>query len=81
MVTDVSVIDTRIVTRCPSPGVVFVIVIGGLAQVGMIEVQPPRLLVMIGRFMHVRRTGNEAERQVGDTTAEGEDPAHPPESS
>lgn len=52
------------------------LVIGGLAQVGVIEVQAAHLPVMIGRLMHVRRSGHETEHQIGGTTAESEDPTH-----
>ncbi len=80
MVTDVSGVETRIAVFGRSVLVVaLLLVIGGVAQVGVIEVQTPRLLVMIGRFMHVRCAGHEAEPQIDGTTAQREDPAHPSE--
>ena len=50
MVTDVSGLESHIVVFGSSVTEV-VIVIDGAAQVGVIEVQTPRIRVMIGRFM------------------------------
>lgn len=82
MVPDVSGVDAHIAVFGRSGLVVARgLVIGGLAQVGVIEVQAAHVLVMIGRLMHVRRSGHEAEHKIGGTTAESEDPTHPAESN
>ncbi len=57
------------------------VVIRGVAQVGVVEVQAARCVVMIGRLMHVRRSGHETEEQIGGATADGEKSTHPTELS
>ena len=58
-----------------------VVIVIGRAQVRVIEVQTPRLRVVIGRFMQVGRAGHEAEHEIEGTTAQREDSAHPPKSN
>jgi hypothetical protein len=73
MVPDVSGVDANLaVLGIYGLVVTRRLVIGGLARVGVIEVQAARFLVMIGRLVHVRRSGHEAEQQINDTTAESE---------
>ena len=48
-------------------------------QVGMIEMQLSRLLVMVGRTMHVCRIGHEAESQHEKATRNGKRPTHRPD--
>ncbi len=49
---------------------------GGFVQVHVIEVQAARVYVMVGRFMHVQRSGHEAERQTKRTTGQCKDLTH-----
>ena len=82
MVPDVSGVDahTAVLGR-DGLGAASGLMIGGLAQMGMIEVQAARFLVVIGRLMHVCRSGYEAEHQIDGTTAESEESTHPSESN
>jgi len=76
MVPDVSGVDANLAVLG-----MYGLVIGGLARVGVVEVQAARFLVMIDRLMHVRRSDHEAEQQINGTTAESEELTHPAESN
>ena len=52
-----------------------------LALVGVVKVQAAHLLVVVGRFVHVRGAGHQPERHIDDTTAQDEEPTHPAEFS
>lgn len=47
------------------------------SQVGVVEMQAPHLLVVVGCLVDVRSSGHHAAREIGETTAENEKPAHP----
>jgi hypothetical protein len=51
-------------------------VIGRVADVGVVEVKPSHLLVMVRRSMHVRGPGDESERQDQGTAKDRERFAH-----
>lgn len=51
----------------------------GLVSMIVIEMQPSRFLVMIGRFVHMGHPGHDAERQVKCTAAKCEDLTHRPD--
>ena len=57
------------------------VTLSGMAQVGVIEMQTPRPLVMIGQFVHVGRSGHEAEYESEGTAAQREGLSHRSESS
>ncbi len=48
-----------------------------VSQVGVVEMQAPHLLVVVGRLVDVRSSGYHAVGETGETTAENEKPAHP----
>ena len=73
MMTDMPGVETRVA--------VVPRFVPGVAQMGVIEMQTPRLPVVIGRLMQVSRAGHDTERQVEGTTTQGEDPTHPKESN
>jgi len=80
VVIDVPGIETRIaVVRRFVSALAFLLATGGVAQVDVIEVQTPRLFVMIGRFMDMGRAGHEAEGEREDAAAQREDLTHPTE--
>jgi len=58
------------------PDLALLLVMVGIAQMGVIEVQASRLCVMSVRIVQVRRAGHQAESQIEGTTAQREDPAH-----
>lgn len=80
VVFDVESLDAGL-DRCVTPMVMVTagVVRGRMAYVGMVEVKPAHLAVVVCRSMHVRGPGDQAERQVRNTADQCHGPTHPAE--
>ncbi len=75
VVPDVPGVEARTLVCIRWP-VVCRVTVTGFAPVHVIKVQTAHLLVVVGRRVDMRSGGYEAERQVGCTTTERQEPSH-----